>query len=110
MAERGGRRRKFPARSSRVSPFLPVVRFASLPLPFRSFRPHLQLPHTPTHPTTMSTEHDYNVPSHPVSHRNSVEGSGHVAHANTEQYEKMYKESIQDPTAFWDKVRSSSTL
>jgi hypothetical protein len=72
-----------------------------------------QLPPSLSHPPTydppsskpMSTEHNYDVPSFPISHRNSVEGSGHVAHANTEQYEELYKESIQDPTGFWDKVR-----
>lgn len=53
----------------------------------------------------MSSEHNYDVPSFPISHRNSVEGSGHVAHANTAQYEELYKESIQDPAGFWDKVR-----
>jgi hypothetical protein len=89
----------FPARS--VFPSSPVV--GSLLIPASPFT----LPTTYIRPTfsPMSTEHNYDVPSFPISHRNSVEGSGHVAHANTALYEELYKESIQDPTGFWDKVR-----
>ena len=50
--------------------------------------------------------HDYrSAPTHPISKR--TDGSSkehHTPHANTEEYERMYKESIEDPTGFWDKV------
>jgi hypothetical protein len=56
----------------------------------------------------MSAEHRYDIGTTPISHRNSVEGSGHKPHANTAEYEKLYKESIQDPTGFWDKASTIS--
>jgi len=50
--------------------------------------------------------HDYrSAPTHPISKR--TDGSSkehHTPHANTEQYEVMYKESITQPEVFWDKV------
>lgn len=49
-------------------------------------------------------EHDYrSAPTHPVSKRN--DGSGHKPHANEETYAAMYRESIDKPNEFWDRVR-----
>ncbi|KWU46025.1 acetate--CoA ligase [Rhodotorula sp. JG-1b] len=48
-------------------------------------------------------EHDYrSAPTHPVSKRN--DGSGHKPHANEESYAAMYRESIDKPNEFWDRM------
>lgn len=59
----------------------------------------------PAHPNSPEmAEHDYrSAPTHPVSKRN--DGSGHKPHANEESYAAMYRESIDKPNEFWDRVR-----
>jgi len=54
----------------------------------------------------MAELHEYRqVPTHPISKRTDGSSSEHhKPHANTEEYEKLYKESVEDPTGFWDRV------
>lgn len=48
-------------------------------------------------------EHDYrSAPTHAISKRN--DGSSHKPHANEESYATMYRESIDQPDKFWDRV------
>jgi hypothetical protein len=51
--------------------------------------------------------HEYrNAPTHPIAHRTSGKHAHHKKpHADTAEYERMYKESIEHPAKFWDKVR-----
>ena len=69
--------------------------------------PLLLLP--PTSLFTM-TEVDYKaVTTHPISVRTSGKDvKYHKPHADTAEYEKLYKESITEPTQFWDRVRPPS--
>jgi len=59
----------------------------------------------------MAELHEYRqVPTHPISKRTDGSSSEHhKPHANTEEYEKLYKESIEDPTGFWDRVSHTLT-
>jgi acetyl-CoA synthetase len=49
---------------------------------------------------------DYrNVPTHEISHRtNGKSDKHHKPHADTAEYEKLYKESIDHPAQFWDRM------
>lgn len=51
-------------------------------------------------------EIDYHAaPTHPISVRtNGSSAKHHTPHANTEEYQRMYKESIENPAKFWDEV------
>lgn len=46
----------------------------------------------PTHPIALRTSGQSNDPNHKTPH------------ANTAEYEKLYKESIEHPAQFWDRV------
>ncbi|GAA5920340.1 hypothetical protein JCM1841_005571 [Sporobolomyces salmonicolor] len=54
----------------------------------------------------MAELHEYRqAPTHPISKRtDGTSEKHHKPHANTEEYERMYKESIEDPTGFWDRM------
>ncbi|GAA5891214.1 hypothetical protein JCM8208_002544 [Rhodotorula glutinis] len=48
-------------------------------------------------------EHDYrSAKTHPISKRN--DGDQHVTHANADEYKALYKESVEQPEQFWDKM------
>ena len=55
------------------------------------------------------TEVDYRaVTTHPIAHRTSGKSDKHhKPHADTAEYEKLYKESIAHPAQFWDRVRAA---
>lgn len=54
-----------------------------------------------------TAEHDYrSAKTHPISKRN--DGSSHTSHANPDEYKALYKESVEQPAQFWDKVRPTS--
>lgn len=59
-------------------------------------------------------EHDYrSAKTYEIAHRTSGQSNdeAHLTpHASTEQYEKLYKESIDSPNQFWDRVRLLSHL
>ncbi|KAI5481396.1 hypothetical protein MNV49_004152 [Pseudohyphozyma bogoriensis] len=48
--------------------------------------------------------HDYrSAPTHPVAHR--LSSKEHTTpHANPDEYAKLYKESVEDSTGFWDRM------
>lgn len=51
----------------------------------------------------------HDVPTHPIAKRTNGTGPYKKPHIDEKTYLSMYKESIEDPTAFWDKVRSSAS-
>lgn len=49
--------------------------------------------------------HDYRSATlHPIATRTSGHKDYKKPHADPEEYKRMYKESIEDPTKFWDEV------
>lgn len=54
-------------------------------------------------------EIDYNAATaHPIALRTSGQSTNpahHKPHADTAEYERLYKESVEHPTQFWDRVR-----
>lgn len=60
-------------------------------------------------PLVEMSEIDYNLPvARPIALRTSGQHPAHPKpHADTAEYERLYKESIEHPTQFWDRVSPS---
>jgi len=51
------------------------------------------------------------VKTTPIPHRTNGQSAEHKKpHCNTEEYKKMYEQSINDPTAFWDKASQARAV
>ena len=74
----------------------------------RNFENFVNFLEKPTKSLEIMADVDYDaVKAHPIAHRTSGQ-SNNVAHlkphADPEEYAKLYKESIEQPTQFWDRV------
>ncbi|KAK4057085.1 acetyl-coenzyme A synthetase 2 [Microbotryomycetes sp. JL221] len=53
----------------------------------------------------MSAEHSYDAPTHEIAARTAGKDSSRPKpHAHTQEYERLYKESIENTHDFWDKM------